>query len=147
MSENRCPVELWVEKYFGLSPTVNENHPIVTDFGILVDCVNGYHEQNKTPEAGHNNTSSNIMHKVRAKFRCNSVEDFGTNKQAKFSAVYSKTGENADFAKATTFGEMKMNIDSGVPASEFFIPGEEYYLDFIPAKAPEQPEANLPGEE
>jgi len=70
---------------------------------------------------------------VKAKFRCNSVEDFGSNKQAKFSAVYSEKGENADFAKATPYGDLKINIDSQVPASDFFIPGCEYYLTFEPA--------------
>lgn len=67
---------------------------------------------------------------VKAKFRCMSVTDFGYNKQAKFSAVYSTTGENADFAKATPSGDLSINIDSGVPASNYFQPGKEYYLTF-----------------
>ena len=70
------------------------------------------------------------MIKVKAKFRCASVTDFGSNKQAQMSAVYGASGENADFAKATPYGELKINIDSEVPASDFFKPGEEYYLTF-----------------
>ena len=70
------------------------------------------------------------MNKVKAKFRCNSVTDFGGQKQALMSAVYSQTGENADFAKATPSGELKMSIDAEVPASNFFAPGKEYYLTF-----------------
>jgi len=67
---------------------------------------------------------------VKAKFRCTSVTDFGTNKSAKLSAVYSTTGENADFAKATPYGELTINIDGGVPAAKYFAPGKEYYLTF-----------------
>lgn len=67
---------------------------------------------------------------MRAKFRCNSVTDFGTQKQAQLYAVYGKEGENADFAKATPSGDLKINIDAEVPASNYFTPGKEYYLDF-----------------
>jgi hypothetical protein len=67
---------------------------------------------------------------MRAKFKCNLVTDYGTQKQAALSAVYSTEGENADFAKATPSGELKINIDAGVPASEFFTPGKEYYITF-----------------
>ena len=71
-----------------------------------------------------------IIMAVKAKFRCNSVTDFGGQKQAQFTAVYSQTGENADFAQATPSGDLKINIDSGVPASNFFKPGNSYYLTF-----------------
>ena len=67
---------------------------------------------------------------VRAKFRCQSVTDYGVQKEANFSAVYSSQGENADFAKATPYGELKIRIDSEVPASQFFEPQKEYYLVF-----------------
>ncbi len=67
---------------------------------------------------------------VRAKFRCSSVTNFEYNKQAAMYAVCGKEGENADFAKATPGGDLKINIDNGVPASEFFQPGKEYYLTF-----------------
>lgn len=67
---------------------------------------------------------------VKAKFKCNSVTDFGGVKQAQMSAVYGKEGENADFAHATPYGELKINIDSGVPANSYFQPGKEYYLTF-----------------
>lgn len=67
---------------------------------------------------------------MKAKFRCNSITDFGTHKQVNFSAVHSAQGENVDFAKATPYGELKMNIDSDAPASNFFIPANDYYLVF-----------------
>ena len=71
------------------------------------------------------------MDTVKAKFRCNNVVDYGTQKQANLSAVYSTdTKENADFTKATPYGELKINIDSEVAASEFFKPGETYFLTF-----------------
>ena len=74
------------------------------------------------------------MSKVKAKFKCMSVTDFGAYKQAQMSAVYSREGENADFAKATPYGDLKINIDSEVPASDFFIPTKEYYLTFEAAE-------------
>jgi len=74
------------------------------------------------------------IEKVKAKFRCNSVTDFGGQKQAVMSAVYSQTGENADFAKATPYGELKINIDAELPASDFFKPGKEYFLTFEKAE-------------
>lgn len=71
------------------------------------------------------------VNRVRAKFRCNNVIDYGTQKQANLSAVYSKdTKENADFTQATPYGELKINIDSSMPAAKFFEPQGEYYLVF-----------------
>ena len=62
------------------------------------------------------------------------ITDFGGQKQAKMSAVYSQTGENADFAKATPCGNLDINIDAELPASNYFIPGKEYYLTFEAAQ-------------
>jgi len=67
---------------------------------------------------------------VKAKFICDSVTNFKNTKQAALRAVYGKEGENADFAKATPSGDLRINIDSEVPASNFFLPGREYYLTF-----------------
>lgn len=71
---------------------------------------------------------------VTAKFKCVSVTNFGGSKSANLSAVYGTTGENADFARATPSGQLQIGIDAGVPASDFFKPGESYYLVF--KKAP-----------
>lgn len=68
--------------------------------------------------------------KVRAKFHCNSVELNEYNSKAKLTAVYGKEGENADFTKATPSGSLEIYIDKEVPASNFFTPGKDYYLDF-----------------
>lgn len=67
---------------------------------------------------------------IKAKFRCNSVTDNGYNKQAKLSAVSGSEGENADYAKATPFGQLEISVDKETPASEFFEPQKEYYLTF-----------------
>jgi hypothetical protein len=67
---------------------------------------------------------------IKAKFKCMSVADFGSYKQVQMSAIYGQEGESADFAKATPYGELKINIDSGVAASNFFNPCKEYYLTF-----------------
>jgi hypothetical protein len=72
---------------------------------------------------------------VKAKFRCTSVTDNGYNKSADFSAVYGKEGENADYAKATPTGSLKISIDKETKASEFFQPQKEYYLVFEEAPA------------
>ena len=77
------------------------------------------------------------MSTVRAKFRCINIVDYGNQKQANLSAVYDNgTGENADFTKATPYGELKINIDSSLPAGSFFTPNKEYYLTF--EEAPEK---------
>lgn len=75
------------------------------------------------------------MSKVKAKFSCNSITYDGYGKTVKFSAVYDKEGENADFAKATPSGMVEMRIDKDVAASEFFEPTKRYYLTFEEAPA------------
>lgn len=73
---------------------------------------------------------------VRAKFRCTCIEDYGTSKKVKLSAVYDPAGEgeNARFTKATPSGEMWMTVDNPA-ASIQFEPGKTYYLDFSEAPA------------
>lgn len=73
------------------------------------------------------------MDAVKAKFVCNSVENYQYGKRAKLSAVYGKEGENYDFAKATPSGQLEIQIDNDVPASTFFEPGQSYYLTFTKA--------------
>ena len=70
------------------------------------------------------------MQTVRAKFVCQSVEDFGSMKKAKLVAVYGTREENKDFTDATPSGTLEIMINGEVPASEFFKPGKQYYLDF-----------------
>lgn len=72
--------------------------------------------------------------RVRAKFRCDSITDYGVSRQAQFSAVYAPdaNGEDAGFTKATPWGELKMTIDNPAAAIQFE-PGKMYYLDFSPA--------------
>lgn len=68
---------------------------------------------------------------VRAKFVCNSVEVYTESKKAKLSAVYSNdTQENADFTKYTPSGNIEILITNEAKAAEYFIPGEQYYVDF-----------------
>ncbi len=70
---------------------------------------------------------------VRAKFSCSSVEEFTHSSVAKFGAIHSSKGENADFADATPSGQLQITISKGRPAAEFFEPGKSYYLDFSEA--------------
>lgn len=68
---------------------------------------------------------------IKAKFRCNSItEHEGGNKEVKMVAVYSTTGENADFTKYTPSGQFSMNISPETAAVNYFKPGKEYYLTF-----------------
>jgi hypothetical protein len=68
--------------------------------------------------------------KVKAKFNCLSVKNWQYGKEAELNAIYGTEGENADFTKATPNGKIMIAISNDVPASEFFIPGENYYLTF-----------------
>jgi len=74
------------------------------------------------------------MQKVRAKFTCESVEQFTWGKVVKLRAIYGTEGENKDFAEATPNGQMEVTINPGLPAYEFFAPGNDFYLDFTPAE-------------
>lgn len=75
------------------------------------------------------------MKKVKAKFKCQSVQNFEHGKEATLSAVYGTEGENADFTKATPSGSVKISISKDVPASDFFEPGKDYYLEFEKVEA------------
>jgi len=69
---------------------------------------------------------------LRAKFKVNSITDFGYgSKEAKLSAVYSvdKNTEDNQFSEATPSGELKMMI-SAKGAQDFLQVGKSYYLDF-----------------
>lgn len=71
------------------------------------------------------------MRSTRAKFLCNSIEKFGGEScQVKMSAVYAPdaNGEDANFTKATPWGELKMAIDNPAAACQFE-PGKYYYID------------------
>jgi len=68
---------------------------------------------------------------TRAKFRCNSIEDFGgISKKVKLSAIYDPGANNEDggFTKATPWGELQMSIDNPAASCQFEI-GKMYYLD------------------
>lgn len=72
---------------------------------------------------------------VRAKVRCNAK----TGNEVHFTTVYeteeSRDKENARFAKATPWGDIRMGIDNPVALEQFEI-NKEYYVDFTPASKP-----------
>jgi hypothetical protein len=74
------------------------------------------------------------MDKVRAKFKCDVVHDYGEHKEIRLSAVTSQEegDENNTFWKYTPSGTVKIHI-CNPPAAKMFRPGREYYLDFTPA--------------
>lgn len=77
---------------------------------------------------------------TRCKFRCASVEDFGTSKKVKLAVVYEGSlganEENKRFTKATPSGECWLTIDNPA-ASVQFVAGREYYATFEEVTAPE----------
>lgn len=73
---------------------------------------------------------------VRGKFRVAHVTDFGNNfKEVQLTAVWDDgIPENARYSKATPTGTVTMTINNP-PASDQFVPGKEFYLDFTPVEA------------
>ena len=71
--------------------------------------------------------------KVRAKFKCHSIEENEWDKKAKLTAVVGNDGENKDFNDATPSGNLEISIHGQVPAANFFEVGKEYYMDFTKA--------------
>lgn len=72
---------------------------------------------------------------TRAKFRCNSVEQFTADLRTyKFSAVIDNlTAENERYHRYTPSGMLQISVDN--PAVSFDL-GRSYYLDFTPADEP-----------
>lgn len=73
---------------------------------------------------------------IRAKFRVSSITTYAgfTGKQIKLNAVYDDgIPENARFAKYTPSGQIEITIDNP-PASDQFVNGQEFYVDFIPVE-------------
>lgn len=79
-----------------------------------------------------------LPYTVRAKFVVSKVEFYSENsRQIVMKPVYSQdpNHENKSFWDATPSGELTMTINNR-RAAEFFIPGQEYYIDFShPARA------------
>lgn len=71
--------------------------------------------------------------RVRAKFECISITDFGNAEEIKMRAVYSDKGENKAFTEATPSGEFSIRIDRDAPAFGKYKVGQHYYLDITEA--------------
>lgn len=67
---------------------------------------------------------------MRAKFKCKEVDEFESSEAVCLEVVNGDTKDGSrDFIDITSSGEIKILVDN--PESMgFFIPGEEYYLDF-----------------
>jgi len=79
------------------------------------------------------------MEKIRAKFRCNYVQDnahamAGSGHSVYMTPVFSDdpNSENKKFTEATPAGTFNMTITVPETAA-FFEPGQEYYLDIVKA--------------
>lgn len=73
------------------------------------------------------------MSKVKAKFKCQSIQEFESNKNVSLYPVMDGSEENKSFAKYTPGGGLTLNIDKETPAADFFTVGKEYYLDIYEA--------------
>lgn len=75
---------------------------------------------------------------TRAKFTCQSVEDYGQSKKVNLQVVYEgelgHNEENKRFTKASPAGAIWLTIDNPA-ASVQFKPGRSYYVDFHEAPA------------
>lgn len=71
--------------------------------------------------------------KVRAKFKVESVREAAEEglSDVSMTAVTSGSPENEEFFKYTPAGSLNLGLVNPETA-KFFVPGEEYYLDFIP---------------
>lgn len=72
---------------------------------------------------------------VRAKFRCNNVEDGNEGKIITLDAVYDSNpeSENGRFFHQTPWGQLKMGTVNEHAAQQFFV-GQDYYIDFTLAE-------------
>ncbi len=75
------------------------------------------------------------MPNIRAKFKCESVNETEANKEAELCVVTTGSEENKSFSKYTPCGRIRINIDKDTEAANLFVPGKEYYVDFTEADA------------
>ena len=68
--------------------------------------------------------------KTRAKFICDEVAATTTGTTVRMSPVTSGNEENAKFFQWTPFGKIEMGT---INPDVKFVPGKEYYVDFIEA--------------
>ncbi len=78
------------------------------------------------------------MTKLRCKFRLRSITEYqpGQPKRYSFDAAISQdTPENERFTRYTPSGTLEVTIDNPL-AAEMLKPGQDYYLDVVPADSP-----------
>lgn len=71
---------------------------------------------------------------VRAKFICNQITQYITNKNVRFIPVMTGSEENKSFAKYTPGGELNLTIDPSTSAYDTFEIGKSYYIDITLAE-------------
>lgn len=73
------------------------------------------------------------MTKVRAKMRCSMVQHTEVGHTVRVEPVTSGSEENDQFYRYTPSGHVELSVVSQETADLFRV-GEEYYVDFTPAK-------------
>ncbi len=79
-------------------------------------------------KSAYEQATSNVS-TVRAKFRCNSVEQSGTVARVQLTPVVNGSAENQSFYGATPGGSIDLQIVSP-NAAAFFAAGRDVYVDF-----------------
>lgn len=69
---------------------------------------------------------------VRAKFKVDSITDYGQQKDIRMSPVHSGSEENKAFWKWTPSGSLVLGTINEEAAKQF-VPGKEFYIDFTSA--------------
>ena len=70
---------------------------------------------------------------LAAKFKVGSVTNFGNdNQNVNLSPVINDKEENKSFSLYTPSGKIEMHI-TNPDAIDFFVPGDEYFVNFIKA--------------
>lgn len=72
--------------------------------------------------------------KIKAKFKCHVVHDFGSQKKVDFTVVTSGSEENKSFSKWTPSGDLSLTVTDETLAFDHFVPGKEYLLEITEAE-------------
>jgi len=75
------------------------------------------------------------MAKVKTQFKCSQVSSFEHGQVVKLDIVPNGAEANKSVSPGPAGGEMQLRIDKSAKAKDFFVPGQEYTLEFAPAEA------------
>lgn len=74
------------------------------------------------------------MSKIKTQFKCSQVSSFEHGQVVKLDIVPHGAEANKSVSPSHASGELQLRIDKSAAAINFFVPGEEYTLEFAHAK-------------